>query len=54
MSIYVPGGSAYLDDVVRNFILKTNTTVVVCAGNDDTDACSDSPGRVAEVSKVVA
>ncbi|XP_033629087.1 aqualysin-1-like [Asterias rubens] len=54
MSIYVPGGSAYLDDVVRNFILKTNTTVVVCAGNDDTDACSDSPGRVAEVLTVGA
>ncbi|XP_038047200.1 aqualysin-1-like [Patiria miniata] len=54
ISVYVPGGSNYLDDVVRNFMIKTNVTVVTLAGNEQYDACNDSPGRVAEVLTVGA
>ncbi|XP_022104387.1 uncharacterized protein LOC110986654 [Acanthaster planci] len=53
-SIYVPGGSQYLDDVIRSFITKTNVTVVALAGNYNYNACTDSPGRVAEVLTVAA
>jgi len=45
--------SAALDQAVRNLIAK-GITVVVSAGNDATDACTQSPARVAEALTVAS
>jgi subtilisin family serine protease len=47
------GASAALDLAVRNLI-ASGITVVVSAGNDATDACTQSPARVAEALTVAS
>lgn len=42
------GNSTALDEAVRNATLDANVVMVVAAGNDNADACSGSPNRVAE------
>lgn len=41
------GNSTALDEAVRNAV-NAGVTMVVAAGNDDTNACNGSPNRVAE------
>lgn len=47
MSLGGPRSSA-LDAAVRNLV-RRGVTVVVAAGNDDLDACGDSPGNLSQV-----